>query len=70
MGEEEPEDGEAVGQQPKHLLGVLGHPADIYLARRLLLALLLRGLVEHKVLESLTMVPTRGVQTQRMLQYL
>ena len=34
LGEEEPKDGEAVGQQPEHLPGVLGHPVDIQLVRR------------------------------------
>ena len=43
LDEEEPKDGEAVGQQPEHLPGVLGHPADIQLVRRPLLALLLLG---------------------------
>jgi hypothetical protein len=38
------------GRRYRTLLGVLGHPADVHLARRLLLALLLRGLVEHEVL--------------------
>ena len=34
LDEEEPNDGEAVEQQPEHLPRVLGHPVDIQLVRR------------------------------------